>query len=256
MSLLTNRSKKKTLEKQEDKIYSSTCKRNRSGLREPCRCQRCIEEDEQIEIINDLEDNILELKEKIHQLETENLLLKENQSSVNKEEIKKIYEQIERMDLTKNFIICQKIKENLTKLSQNFVYSQNDLLVEKNLLEEQLKIKNEEILALKKELSRINELEEIIKAQKIKEKILKNEILDLKGSIRVFCRIRPPMNQLSFKVKNDFEKIEVTDEQKNHSFQFDRIFSQFDNQNEIFNEVGPIISNGLEGYKICIFAYG
>ncbi|KCZ81537.1 hypothetical protein H312_00990 [Anncaliia algerae PRA339] len=257
MSLLSNKSKKETLEKLPNKKASNDCSRNKAKAKGECECKRCVEEKEYLDSINDLEDNILELKEKIHRLEVQNKELKEHQSLLNNEEIKNIYHKIEMLNLDNNFAICKRLKEVLTKILQNFVSSKNDIYVEKMALENVLKQKNREIEELNAKLEEIKTLEEIISNQKIKEKILINEILDLKGSIRVFCRIRPPLNSASLcKIKNSFEEIEISVPQKNHSFQFDRIFSSHDGQIDVFNEIAPLISNGLEGYKVCIFAYG
>ncbi|KAL0265540.1 UNVERIFIED_CONTAM: hypothetical protein PYX00_011252 [Menopon gallinae] len=43
---------------------------------------------------------------------------------------------------------------------------------------------------------------------------------------------------------------------KSLSFQYDRIFCSFDNQDKVFEEVAPLVRSGMDGYKICIFAYG
>ncbi|KAJ7009346.1 hypothetical protein NC653_000113 [Populus alba x Populus x berolinensis] len=58
----------------------------------------------------------------------------------------------------------------------------------------------------------------------IKRRQILNEFLDLKGNIRVFCRIRP----IAFG----------------------------ENLDEVFTEVEPIIKSVIDGYNACIFAYG
>ena len=109
-----------------------------------------------------------------------------------------------------------------------------------------------------------------------------NEVVELKGNIRVFCRQRPPLlgEQIlgsvpqekpdeHFRILNDRHHIEVKlatertlmgNTLANHPtvkrFQFDHIFKSYEGQESIFKEVGPFINCVLDGYNVCIFAYG
>ncbi|CAN1199491.1 Kinesin-like protein KIN-14S, partial [Linum perenne] len=71
-------------------------------------------------------------------------------------------------------------------------------------------------------------------------KRLYNEVIELKGNIRVFCRCRP-INQA------ELEK---------GSNNFDHVFKPDDNQEAVFGETKPIVTSVLDGYNVCIFAYG
>jgi len=41
-----------------------------------------------------------------------------------------------------------------------------------------------------------------------------------------------------------------------HKFKFDRVFAPHESQKEIFDEVREVVKSALDGYKVCIFAYG
>ncbi|XP_062207645.1 kinesin-like protein KIN-14B [Phragmites australis] len=88
-----------------------------------------------------------------------------------------------------------------------------------------------------------------------------NNYLDLKGSIRVFCRVRPFHHEESDRSKtlltldesNVFLKVAET---KIKQYKFDKVFNQCSTQGDVFSEVEPVIKSALDGYNVCIFAYG
>ncbi|KAF7684368.1 Kinesin-like protein KIN-14M [Astathelohania contejeani] len=96
--------------------------------------------------------------------------------------------------------------------------------------------------------------EEKIKEYKSREKTLKNEISDLKGSIRVFCRIRNEDDM--FLYSHNCETIDIKGNERNYIFSFDKIFDSSNSQADIYYEISFLIHSALEGYKTCIFAYG
>ncbi|XP_065880783.1 kinesin-like protein KIN-14T [Euphorbia lathyris] len=98
-----------------------------------------------------------------------------------------------------------------------------------------------------------------LKELKIQRKQLLNEFLDLKGNIRVFCRIRAVENLGGLRTltvadsSNIFLKL---DNRKSKSYSFDRVFHPASSQDEVFSEIEPVIKSSLDGYNACIFAYG
>ncbi|GMP86775.1 hypothetical protein CsSME_00039427 [Camellia sinensis var. sinensis] len=93
---------------------------------------------------------------------------------------------------------------------------------------------------------------------------LYNMVQDLKGNIRVYCRIRPAF---SAKARNVIDVIGedgslvVLDPLKTQKdgrkvFQFDHVFRQTATQDEIFKDTQPVIRSVMDGYNVCIFAYG
>lgn len=103
---------------------------------------------------------------------------------------------------------------------------------------------------------------------------LHNQVQELKGNIRVFCRVRPSLPtevdeaaKLNFPdVEADSKELMVTGpDQKSslgtvtaakHAFSFDRVFSPTSQNLEVFDEISQLVQSALDGYNVCIFCYG
>ncbi|KIV95782.1 hypothetical protein, variant [Exophiala mesophila] len=123
-------------------------------------------------------------------------------------------------------------------------------------------------------IERATECEEKLRKEEMLRRKLHNQVQELKGNIRVFCRVRPSgsdaseeMAQISFPETDDDPKdIEVRgqeeanslgkDTTKIHPFSFDRVFDPSCSNAEIFEEISQLIQSALDGYNVCIFAYG
>ncbi|XP_022716966.1 kinesin-like protein KIN-14N [Durio zibethinus] len=106
----------------------------------------------------------------------------------------------------------------------------------------------------------------LIEGEKLRKK-LHNTILELKGNIRVFCRVRPQLpdenssNQgkvFSYPTSMEYlgRGIDMTQNGQKHSFTFDKVFMPDASQEEVFVEISQLVQSALDGYKVCIFAYG
>ncbi|KAH9291348.1 hypothetical protein KI387_043460, partial [Taxus chinensis] len=95
---------------------------------------------------------------------------------------------------------------------------------------------------------------------------LYNQVQDLKGSIRVYCRIRPFLpGQASSQTTVDFVgetgTLMIVNPAKlgkdaRKTFNFNKVFGSSSTQAEIFLDTQPLIRSVLDGYNVCIFAYG
>ncbi|KAF3311415.1 kinesin-like nuclear fusion protein [Orbilia oligospora] len=102
---------------------------------------------------------------------------------------------------------------------------------------------------------------------------LHNQVLELKGNIRVFCRVRPTLEAESEPAKIDFpgqddeakdiklycsEKATLSGAEtvKEHPYTFDKVFNPTADNNLIFEEISQLVQSALDGYNVCIFAYG
>ncbi|CAN6363588.1 unnamed protein product [Urochloa humidicola] len=87
-----------------------------------------------------------------------------------------------------------------------------------------------------------------------------DKLIDLKGSIRVFCRVRPLVQINNLKTKSpvtvEREKIAVKSVGIKKEFSVDRVFDQESKQEDVFQEVKPILRSALDGHNVCILSYG
>ena len=105
-------------------------------------------------------------------------------------------------------------------------------------------------------------------------RMLHNAIQELKGNIRVFCRVRPRLSKESSKnlcminfiddctievARNDaMDTISCGNKSRltKQEFSFDKVFPPNASQAEIFEELALLVQSALEGYNVCVFAYG
>ncbi|KAF7144811.1 hypothetical protein RHSIM_Rhsim04G0102700 [Rhododendron simsii] len=93
---------------------------------------------------------------------------------------------------------------------------------------------------------------------------LYNMVQDLKGNIRVYCRIRPAFSAEARNVVDfigEDGSLAVLDPLKPQKdgrkvFQFNRVFGPTATQEEIFKDTEAVIRSVMDGYNVCIFAYG
>ncbi|KAK9806220.1 hypothetical protein WJX72_005827 [[Myrmecia] bisecta] len=91
---------------------------------------------------------------------------------------------------------------------------------------------------------------------------LYNEVQDLKGNIRVFCRIRPAGSTgdrtascTELGVDGEVALYNPKSQQRK-SFKYDKVFGPGSTQEEVYEDTKALIRSVLDGYNVCIFAYG
>uniref|UniRef100_A0A8C9YVP5 Kinesin-like protein n=1 Tax=Sander lucioperca TaxID=283035 RepID=A0A8C9YVP5_SANLU len=93
-----------------------------------------------------------------------------------------------------------------------------------------------------------------------------NELVRLKGNIRVFCRVRPVSQEeqdsaadaktmLSFDSDDD-AILYLANKGKMMTFELDKVFPPQATQQEVFQEVQSLVTSCIDGFNVCIFAYG
>lgn len=109
---------------------------------------------------------------------------------------------------------------------------------------------------------------------------LHNTVQELKGNIRVFCRVRPMLNgegggggndlaashiDIGLDLERQQEEIRLTQWSESaagnqiskvYPFTFDKVFGPGATQGDVFGEISQLVQSALDGYRVCIFAYG
>lgn len=108
---------------------------------------------------------------------------------------------------------------------------------------------------LQRMISKIASLESAVAAAEARRRDAHNQLVELKGNIRVFCRLRPHPRAIAA-VAPDGVSVRLAADGKEHIFTFDRAFKPEVTQAQVFDEVSDVVQSALDGYKVCLFSYG
>lgn len=209
------------------------------------------------------------------------------------EDSKQHIEQIKdlKADIVKKDEINKKLSAQLTAITnkKQDLEKKNEKLKEdmdlqkaeyENLLSEEAEKYEKLDFEHKDALNRVGVLEDQVEYLKSElaasdelRKKLHNDIQDLKGNIRVFCRVRPTnygeddymscafnfIDDTTFEIKKSKESISATGGKPTDlkiEFCFDKIFTPLATQEDVFEELSQLVQSALDGYHICVFAYG
>ncbi|XP_026778733.3 kinesin-like protein KIF25 [Pangasianodon hypophthalmus] len=122
----------------------------------------------------------------------------------------------------------------------------------------------------------LQEEKERHRSERMRRRQLHNTLIELRGNIRVHCRVRPILpfdhiqGSLSTNGPSSSEVVvqAVSDDSvlvncakpgipvMNKMFEFERVHGPEDSQDAVFEEVKPLLTSLLDGYNVCIMAYG
>ncbi|KAL0712724.1 hypothetical protein Bca4012_019702 [Brassica carinata] len=219
-------------------------------------------------------------------------------------EVKNLRSELQQVrdDRDRQFAQTQKLADEILKYKESVGKSSHelDILIAKSgSLEETCSLQKERIKMLEQELTfakeklkmvdasmsltmtefedqkqRMQELQDrladterqLLEGEVLRKK-LHNTILELKGNIRVFCRVRPLLpddggrqeaSVIAYPTASESlgRGIDVVQSGNKHPFTFDKVFDHGASQEEVFFEISQLVQSALDGYKVCIFAYG
>ncbi|KAM3271694.1 hypothetical protein ACQJBY_042102 [Aegilops geniculata] len=113
--------------------------------------------------------------------------------------------------------------------------------------------------------SEFKDLKEKFSEEAKDRKDLYNKLIELKGNIRVFCRCRPLNTEetaegasmaIDFDSAKDGELIVRGHVSSKKVFKFDSVFNPEEDQEKVFEKTAPFATSVLDGFNVCIFAYG
>eukprot|EP00917_Polyrhabdina_sp_WS-2016_P016347 GHVP01035374.1.p1 GENE.GHVP01035374.1~~GHVP01035374.1.p1 ORF type:complete len:705 (+),score=149.95 GHVP01035374.1:13-2127(+) len=265
--------------KEEKEIYIKTIiRKNLDDLRELESIQKESKKEEKSRINEIVEIHTKKIKEK-------ELLLEESREEISNllgkiKELERASKEADKRDREFETKISDMGSSEMKKDS-NIVLLKMEIESLKNTLKEVTlseKDKHEIIKNLRVVVEeRDNDIFTLEKKLKDGEKLrrkLHNEVLELKGNIRVFCRVRPSLKEkeisteniilppvpentmIDIRIPTDRSDISGLKRDRLHHFEFDRIFPPESTQETVFSEIEQLVQSVLDGYRVCIFAYG
>ncbi|KAK2581768.1 hypothetical protein KPH14_002247 [Odynerus spinipes] len=158
---------------------------------------------------------------------------------------------------------------------QNKCKDQQVKLQEQTIEVKELKTKLEYNEKLVQDLtSHKEELQSLVHQMDKDRRVLHNTIQEMKGNIRVFCRVRPRTPKEASKSQcfirfvdectieiGKADGLDVANcsgkpRAVRQEFSFDKVFPHSASQADIFEELSLLVQSALEGYNVCVFAYG
>ena len=200
------------------------------------------------------------------------------------QEIRGVKTELERLlaDMERERAVSDELRQNLSTASTSAATiesSRQGLQAKVEYLESDSKSQSEAYAHMEQQMrdaiQDAQKLQEKLRAEETQRRKLHNQIQELRGNIRVFCRVRPSLgvdaNEEQAKIAypdggDEGKEIEVrgaeeksslgTVTTKKYPFTFDRVFGPTSQNQEIFDEISQMIQSALDGFNVCIFCYG
>ncbi|XP_047243222.1 kinesin-like protein KIF25 [Girardinichthys multiradiatus] len=247
-----------------------------------------------------LEHKLRNKEERILELETENTILhlrlaecagrlrREHEGDKKAEDHHQLQRKIFQTFLVKLHTQVQAVKQVLSEVFAVYVSSASELEEQcKQLLQKVKQASShlndpngEELLDLQAHVAALErsleEERERCRGEKQKRKEIHNALVELRGNIRVHCRVRPVLHfdhvqtstcgsgsastePVIHAISDDTVSVTCLKtgmpvQQK--MFEFERVHGPEDSQEVVFKEVKCLLTSLLDGYNVCIMAYG
>ncbi|XP_073026078.1 kinesin-like protein KIN-14N isoform X1 [Primulina eburnea] len=185
-----------------------------------------------------------------------------------KESTGKYCAQLDTMEASANNLesTCMTQSEEIKRLQEQLALTQKKFqLSDLSAMESRREFEEQNTLIIQLQNRLADADLKIVEGEKLRKK-LHNTILELKGNIRVFCRVRPLLADestsdsklISFptSMETQGQGIDLCQNGQKHSFSYDKVFMPDASQEDVFVEISQLVQSALDGYKVCIFAYG
>ncbi|KAG2252951.1 hypothetical protein Bca52824_083087 [Brassica carinata] len=193
--------------------------------------------------IQELEENLVTWKNKVKKMDE--ISESKQQSWSQKEVSYKRFIDYQSQTLEELRFYSSSIKQEILKVQENYT---------------------EQFSQLGNKLIELSNAAENYHAVLTENRKLFNELQELKGNIRVFCRVRPFLpgqgapNTVVEYVGEDGELVVTNPTRPGkdglRKFRFNKVYSPAATQAEVFTDIKPLVRSVLDGFNVCIFAYG
>ncbi|XP_026174782.1 kinesin-like protein KIF25 [Mastacembelus armatus] len=250
-----------------------------------------------------LEHKLRNKEERLLELETENAIIhlrlaeclgklrrdhEEETKTLNHCQHQRNAQKITRSALAKLLSEVQAVKHDLSEVFAVYVRFASELEEQrKELLEKVEKASSsinghdgDEVQNLKGRIAALEcsleEEKEKCRAERQRRKELHNRLVELRGNIRVHCRVRPVLpfdhvqsstsgsgpassEEVVYAISDDMVMVNLQKTGmpvQNKMFEFERVHGPEDSQDTVFEDIKPLLTSLLDGYNVCIMAYG
>eukprot|EP00048_Salpingoeca_helianthica_P013127 m.196024 g.196024 ORF g.196024 m.196024 type:complete len:581 (+) comp15460_c15_seq11:565-2307(+) len=108
--------------------------------------------------------------------------------------------------------------------------------------------------------AQVDDITQKYRAEMLQRKLLYNKVQELRGNIRVFCRVRHDPRLVAsdavFSFPSATEVMVATLQGDTQLVEFDRVYGSATTQAMVFDDTKPVMLSCVDGYNVCIMAYG
>ncbi|KAK3889374.1 hypothetical protein Pcinc_006626 [Petrolisthes cinctipes] len=215
-----------------------------------------------------------EYRRRISDLEIEVKNLQNEGSRQQAQAVRQLEERLERstqlVEAGKKCLAAKEEEYNMLKLDLETLNQENKRLKEtlNDLILRQKEVEGVVVQkgVLEERLTRLQEETRVLAEDFNRERVLRkkyyNLVEEMKGKIRVFCRIRPVSEsegkkggQVVVSAEDQFTLTHNT-QRGVKSFLFDRVFQPYEDQDAVFEDTNALIQSAVDGFNVTIMAYG